>query len=205
MTPLKTILTTALLASNLTAFAAPTTYQPGNYSIDPANSKVGFEVLHLVISTVEGRFGKIDGKITLASDFEKSKVTASAETASVDTGVKDRDDHLRSPEFFDAKKFPQLKLVSNSIKGKPESFQMIADLTIKGITQKVTFDGKYLGTAKDAYGNEKAAFTATAKINRKDFGLTWSKVVEVGPVVGDEILIELKIQSAKVQETQKKN
>src|SRR3989344_2316867 len=99
MTPLKTILTTALLASNLTAFASPTTYQPGNYTVDPAHSKVGFEVPHLVISTVEGRFGKIDGKISLSSDFEKSKVTASAETTSIDTGVKDRDDHLRGADF----------------------------------------------------------------------------------------------------------
>lgn len=176
---------------------AATKPEAGKYNIDPMHSSVGFEVPHLVISTVEGKFKNFSGVLTIDDKFEKSKLTAEADIGSIDTSVKDRDDHLKSPDFFDAAKFPKMTFKSTAISGKPEAFKLTGDLTIKGQTKKATFDGVYKGAAVDGYGNLKAAYTATTKIKRSEYGLTWSKVVEVGPVVGDEVTITLKIQAAK--------
>lgn len=192
------VLSVAILSAT-SALAGSSSYQAGDYQLDPMHSKVGFEVDHLVIATVEGRFNKLEGKINLAADFTKSKANAEIDAASIDTGVADRDKHLRSADFFDVEKFPKLTLKNASFQGKPESFKLVGDLTIHGVTKKVSFDGKYLGSVKDAWGNEKIAFQAKTKINRKDFGLTWSKAVEVGPVVGDEITIDLRVQASKVK------
>lgn len=177
--------------------------EPGVYQIDPAHSKVGFEVPHLVISTVEGSFREFEGSIELGKDFSKSKVNSKISIASIDTGVGQRDDHLKSADFFDAAKHPQMTFKSVSIKGDPNSFKMVGDLTIRGVKKRVTFDGNYLGAVTDGYGQRKVAFQAKTKINRKDFGLTWNNMVEVGPVVGDDVTIELKIQAARpAQNTQ---
>ena len=175
---------------------ADTNYNPGTYQIDPAHSKVGFEIPHLVISSVDGRFQTFEGKVTLDAKFEKSKVNATVEMSSIDTGNPKRDDHLRSPDFFDVAKFKQMKFESKSIVGTPQDFKMTGTLTMKGVTKPVSFDGKYLGTVNDGYGNEKAVFTAEATIKRSDFGLTWNKMVEAGPVVGDSLKIQLRIQAA---------
>lgn len=169
----------------------------GAYDVDVMHSKVGFEIPHLVISTVEGRFTQMSGEVQVAENFSKSSVNASVDMKSVDTAVKDRDDHLRSADFFDVEKHPKMSFKSTAVQGSPEKFKLVGDLTIKGVTKKVSFDAQYLGSAADAYGNVKAAFKATAKINRKDFGLTWSKMVEVGPVVGDEVTLTLNIQAAQ--------
>lgn len=175
----------------------------GDYALDPMHSSVGFEIPHLVVSTVEGKFKVFEGAINVQPDFAKSKLSATVDIGSIDTGTEKRDDHLKSPDFFDAKKFSKMTFVSTAIKGKPESFKLEGDLTIRDQKKKVTFDAKYLGAVKDGYGNEKIAFRATTKINRKDFGLTWNSVVEAGPVVGDEVTIELKIQAAKVKQEMK--
>lgn len=185
----------AFLVAAGAARAVPAPYTAGSYAIDGAHSKVGFEIPHLVISTVEGRFTKFDGTVDLAKPFEKSKVTFSVDAASIDTGTAKRDEHLRSADFFDAAKFPKLTFVATEVKGSPDTFKLAGNLTIKGVTKPVTFDAKYLGTVADGYGNNKAAFQASAKINRKDFGLTWSNVVEAGPVVGDEVTIDLRLQA----------
>lgn len=196
-------MTTRQFASALVLSLAASTafgqakYAPGTYNVDPAHSKVGFEIPHLVISSVEGRFTAFEGSIELGEKFEKSKAKMSIETKSVDTSNGKRDDQLRSADFFDAAKNPKMTFESTAVTGTPDAFKLEGDLTIKGTKKKVTFEGKYLGTVKDGYGNEKAAFTATAKINRKDFGLTWSNMVEAGPVVGDEVTITLKLQAAK--------
>lgn len=195
---MRSLLTSVLLTLAITGTAtAAAKLEAGKYNIDPMHSKVGFEVAHLVISTVEGKFKTFSGVLTVDDKFEKSKLEAEVDISSIDTSVKDRDDHLRSPDFFDAAKYPKMTFKSTSLSGKPESFKLTGDLTMKGITKKVTFNGVYKGTAADAYGNIKAAFTATTKISRKEFGLTWNKAVEVGPVVGDEMTIDLKIQAAK--------
>ncbi len=185
------------LAATSTLAANP--YAAGKYQLDPMHSKVGFEIPHLVISTVEGRFTKYDGTIELAEKFEKSKVSVNVDMTSIDTSVQKRDEHLKSADFFDTAKYPNMKFESSSITGSKENFKLSGDLTIKNITKKVVFDAEYLGSVKDGYGNTKIAFHAKTKINRKDFGLTWNKLVEAGPTVGDEVTIDLKIQAAKVE------
>lgn len=188
-----TLMTCSLIGTTALAQAK---YAAGAYQIDPAHSKVGFEIPHLVISTVEGKFNNFEGKIDLKDKFENSKVGVTADISSIDTGVAKRDDHLKSPDFFDAAKNPKMKFESTGISGTSDNFKLTGNLTIKGVTKKVTFDGKYLGQVKDGYGNEKVAFTAKTKISRKDFGLTWNTMVEAGPVVGDEVTIDLRIQAA---------
>lgn len=181
------------------ALSAPALAQEsGVYQVDPAHSKVGFEIPHLVISTVEGKFKDFSGTIEINDkDFKKSKVTAEVNVQSIDTAVQKRDDHLRSADFFDVAKYPKMSFQSQKITGNKKSFNMTGLLTIKGVTKPVTFKGKFLGTVADGYGNLKAAFEAKTSIQRKDFGLTWNSMVEAGPVVGDEVEISLKIQAAK--------
>jgi polyisoprenoid-binding protein YceI len=172
-------------------------YTPGNYQLDAMHSKVGFEVPHLVISSVEGRFNEYQGDFTLAPKFTDSKLAVSIDSKSIDTAIQKRDDHLRGPDFFDVAKYPKITFKSKRIQGTPESFKVIGDLTMKGVTKEVVLDGKFLGSVKDGYGNLKAAFQANTQVHRKDFGLTWNNMVEAGPAVGDDVTISLKIQGAK--------
>jgi polyisoprenoid-binding protein YceI len=171
-------------------------YEAGKYNIDGMHSKVGFEVTHLVISSVEGVFTKYEGAIQLDKDFSKSKVEVKIDADSISTQVGKRDEHLKSADFFDVAKYPKLTFESTEIKGSPEKFKLIGNLTIKDKTKKVTFDAKYLGLVKDGYGQQKAMFEAKTEISRKEFGLTWNDLVEAGPAVGDKVRINLKIQSA---------
>lgn len=180
-----------------TSAAAQTKYEAASYEIDPMHSKVGFEIPHLVISSVEGRFNKFSGTFVLDNTFNKSSFKASVDVASIDTSEPKRDEHLVSPDFFDAKKFPTMTFESTEVKGTPEAFKITGNLSIHGVTKKVTFDSNFLGQVKDGYGNQKVAFQAKTKINRKDFGLTWSQAVEAGPIVGDQVEISLKIQAGK--------
>lgn len=191
------ILTTFVTLSSVAALAAGKTIPPGTYKIDTAHSKIGFEVPHLVIATVEGRFTQFDGNITIDSKLEKSKANLNVDVATINTDNKDRDDHLRSPDFFDAAKNPKLTFVTKKIVGTADNLKLVGDLTIKGKTKEVTLDVKYLGDVNDPFGNHKVAFNATTKINRKDFGLTWNKAVEAGPVVGDEVTLVIKIEANK--------
>lgn len=179
--------------------AAPVANSAGKYSIDPAHSKVGFEVTHLVIASVEGRFDKFEGDIEIGEKFADSKVSATIDTASIDTANDDRNKHLKSPDFFDAAKYPKMTFKSKKITGTPENFKVTGDLTIKDVTKEVTLDGKFLGTVKDAYGNTRGAFNASGKINRQDYNLKWNKAVEAGPMVGDEVTINLKVEGIKAK------
>lgn len=193
---MKTLILSSLVTlASLSAFAK--NIPAGTYNIDPAHSKLGFEIPHLVISTVEGRFAKFDGSLTVDSKLDKSKANVSIDVTSISTENKDRDDHLKSPDFFDVAKYPKMTFVTKKVIGNGDNLKIVGDLTLKGKTKEVTLDVKYLGDVKDGYGNSKVAFSATGKINRKDFGLTWSSMVEAGPVVGDEVTLVLKIQAAK--------
>lgn len=180
----------------LTMASANSKYEPGKYNVDGMHSKVGFEVAHLVISSVEGAFTKYEGAIQLDKDFKKSKVEMKIDADSINTQVGKRDEHLKSADFFDAGKYPKLSFESTEIKGSPEKFKLIGNLTIKDKTKKVIFEAKYLGQVKDGYGQTKAAFEANTEISRKEFGLLWNDMVEAGPAVGDKVKIQLKIQSA---------
>lgn len=172
-------------------------FEAGTYTIDAAHSKVGFEIPHYALLSVEGKFTKFEGTITLDEKFDKSKVTADVEISSIDTGNSKRDDHLRGPDFFNVAKNPKMTFKSTSITGSPESFKLVGPLTLNGHTETVTFDGRFLGQVVDMNKNLVAAFTAKTKISRKLFGLTWNKIVEATPVVGDEVTIDLKIESGK--------
>lgn len=182
---------------------AATTYQPGKYSVDPAHTRASFIVPHFVISEVEGRFNDIKGEFTLAEPFTDSKVSATIPVISIDTAVKQRDDHLRSKDFFEVAKYPEMKLVTKSISGTPESFKMIAALTIKDVTKDVTFDGKYTGSVKDPWRKQRVALQAAAKINRKDFNINYDDKIDIGPAVGEEIAIRLWTEGVKTEDSKK--
>lgn len=169
----------------------------GKYQIDPSHSKVGFEISHLVVSSVEGRFNTHKGELVVGDKPEKLEVNSEIETASIDTGIADRDKHLRSPDFFDVEKFPKITFKSKKVTGSPEKLKIVGDLTIHGVTKEVTLDGKFKGAVKGMYGEERVAYEANTKIKRKDFGLNWGKLVEAGPVVGDEVTISLKVEATK--------
>jgi polyisoprenoid-binding protein YceI len=181
------------LATNLALAESPA----GEYTIDTAHTKIGFEVAHLVISTVEGRFNKFDGVLTLDKNLSKSKVEAHVQVASVDTTDGERDKHLKSPDFFDAEKFPQMTFVSSAISGTPSKLKVKGKLTIKGVTKDVTFDSKLSNEITDPWGKKRVAISGTAKINRKDFGISFGKVMDAGPIVGDEVILSIKAETIK--------
>ena len=143
MKNLKLVTSGLLLGLGLSA-SAGVKYAPAVYNIDPMHSKAGFEVPHLVISSVEGKFKTFSGKIDLNKDFSKTNVEAILEAQSIDTGVEKRDEHLKSADFFNASQFPQIVFKSTKVEGRPEKFKLIGDLTIRGVTKKVTLDSKYL-------------------------------------------------------------
>jgi len=169
--------------------------------IDPMHSEVQFKVKHLVISTVTGFFKSFEGSMeTDGDDFEDAKISFAIDIDSIDTNQSQRDGHLKSPEFFDAEKYPQITFSSTSFKatGEDDEYKLTGDLTIKGVTKPVTLDAEFGGTADDFYGNTKAGFEVTGKINRKDFGLAWDGVTEAGSiVVGEDIKLIINVQFAK--------
>ncbi len=165
---------------------------------DQAHSSAHFKVRHMMITNVSGDFTGVDAKIDLnAADITKSKVEASLDAKSIDTNNGKRDEHLRGPDFFDVQKFPLIKFTSKTVaKSGKDQLKVIGDLTVHGITKSVTLDVAGPTAAfKDPWGNMKRGLSATTKINRKDFGLTWNKALEAGGVVvGDEVKIELELE-----------
>jgi polyisoprenoid-binding protein YceI len=170
------------------------------WTIDPAHSEIQFKVKHLVISTVTGQFNSFEGSVLSASeDFNGMEAEFSAEVASISTNQADRDNHLKSPDFFDAANHPKLTFKSTGFKKKDETtFVLTGDMTIRGTTKSIALDVDFGGTIKDPWGNLKAGFEITGKINRKDFGLQWSAVTETGGlVVADEVKLQLNVELAK--------
>jgi polyisoprenoid-binding protein YceI len=168
--------------------------------IDPMHSEVQFKVKHLVISTVTGFFKSFEGDLeTENEDFSHAKINFSIDIDSVDTNQSQRDEHLKSADFFDAATYPHIKFSSTSFKKLDEDdYEMTGNLTIKDVTKPVTLDVEFGGSAADFYGNTKAGFEITGKINRKDFGLTWNGVTEAGSiVVGEDIKLQINAQLAK--------
>jgi polyisoprenoid-binding protein YceI len=168
--------------------------------IDPTHSEIQFKVKHLMITTVTGSFGKIDATAeTESDDFNNASVNFTAATASVSTGNDQRDGHLKSDEFFSSEKFPEMRFTSSQFAKKSEgNFLLEGNLTIKDITKPVTLNVEFGGIAKDPYGNTKAGFTLSGKINRKDFGLTWNVPTEAGGLlVSEEVKLLSEIQLVK--------
>ena len=171
------------------------------WNIDPAHSVAEFKVKHMMISNVKGRFSKLSGALIFdESDLAKSRVEVSIAAASVHTGEDQRDAHLKSADFFDVEKFPSLTFKSNGISiVRDGELSVEGDLTIHGVTRKVSFavEGP-TPPSKDPWGNTRVAISASTKINRKDFGLTWNAALETGGIlVGEEVTITLDNQFVK--------
>jgi polyisoprenoid-binding protein YceI len=167
------------------------------WNIDPAHSNVEFAVRHLMITTVKGRFTDVRGTVsTTDSDPARGDIDVTIGTVSIDTREAQRDTHLRSADFFDVDKFPEIRFRSRRI--EPVSgdwYKVVGDLTIRDVTREVTLDTVAEGHGKDPWGGERAGYSATTKINRSAFGLTWNQLLEAGGVaVGDEIKISLDIE-----------
>lgn len=168
------------------------------WSIDAMHSEIGFKVKHLVISTVSGKFKTFEGTIdTEGEGFNNAKISFSADIDSVDTGVADRDGHLKSPDFFDATNFPKLSFVSTSfLNTGGDDYELKGNITLKGVTKPISLKVEHGGTGANAYGQTVAGFEITGKINRKDFGLNWSAVTEAGGiVVSDDVKLQITIEA----------
>jgi len=174
------------------------------WNIDTVHSGINFTIRHMVVSKVRGRFTRFGGTLTLdEADLTRSKVEATIDAASIDTGTAQRDDHLRSPDFFDAERFPELRFRSTRIDRNGERYRVTGDLTIRDVTREVVLDVEYGGRARDPWGNERAGFIASTSLNRKDFGLGWNQVLEAGGVlVGDRVDIELELQGVRAAAAQ---
>ena len=170
------------------------------WAIDPTHSEVGFRIKHLVISTVKGKFETFEGSVETEEDqWEEANIEFSAKIDSINTGTKDRDAHLKSDDFFNAESFPELKFKSTSLRKIAEGkFELTGDLTIRDITKPIKLNVEYGGTVVDPYGNTKAGFEVSGKINRKEFGLKWDAVTEAGSiVVSDDVQLDLNVQLIK--------
>jgi polyisoprenoid-binding protein YceI len=165
------------------------------WAIDPTHSEVSFKVKHMMISTVTGHFESFDARVEAADDtFQNANVEVSVDIDSINTKNADRDAHLKSDDFFNAEQFPQMTFRSKSFDGE----NLTGDLTIRDITKEVSLDVDFNGVAVDPYGQTKAGFELTGKINRKDFGLKWSAVTEAGNVVvSDTVKLVIDVQFVK--------
>ena len=170
------------------------------WEIDSSHSGIHFSVRHMVVAKVRGQFARWSGTI-LAEDGDLARATANViiDASSIDTGVADRDAHLKSPDFFDVTTYPELTFKSTGVeKQSAETLRVTGELTIRGVTREVVLEVEYAGRTKDPWGNERAGFTAKTAVDRKDFGLTWNQVLEAGGVmVGDRVTIELEVEAVK--------
>jgi polyisoprenoid-binding protein YceI len=176
------------------------TQERTKWSIDQSHSKIGFKVKHLMISNVLGNFREFEGQITTyGNDFSTAAISVSLNSASVDTEIADRDTHLKSADFFDAVNFPKITFESENVKGKEdEIFELTGTLDIKGVKKQVVLSVEFGGLMTDPWGNVKAGFSVTGKINRKDWGLNWNATLEAGGVlVSEEVKINCDIELVK--------
>ena len=176
------------------------TAQKTKWTLDPAHSEIGFKVKHMMITNVSGSFGKFDAHVeTAGDDFTTAKIEFTADIDSITTSNTDRDTHLKSADFFDAANHAQLKFISTKVERKDDDHYAVhGDLSIRGTSKPVKFDAEFGGVGKDPYGNEKAGFTISGKINRTDYKLNWNVALEAGGVlVSDEVRIYAEIQLIK--------
>ena len=170
------------------------------WTIDTAHSEIGFKIKHLVISNVSGKFTSFEGKLEgEPGDLKNAKISFTADVDSIHTGSEQRDGHLKSADFFDTVKYPKLTFVSTKIEQKDgNDYKVTGDLTLKGISKPVTLNVEFGGIQNNFYGQTVAGFEITGKINRHDFGLTWSAVTEAGGiVVSDEVKLAINTELVK--------
>ena len=188
---------------SILVIAFPLIVSAATWNIDPEHTNVGFKVKHLMVTNVKGLFEKFTGTVDLnEKDITKSKVDVSIDTKSINTNVVKRDEHLRSADFLDVAKYPAMTFTSKKVaKAGKGKLKVTGDLTLHGVTKEVVLDVEGPSAeSKDPWGNIRKGASATARINRKDFGLNWNKALETGGfVVGDDVLISLEIEMIKVQ------
>lgn len=175
------------------------------WQIDSAHSGIHFAVRHLVIAKVRGHFSRWSGSVSVPDgDVSRAVVDVTIDTSSIDTGVADRDAHLRSADFLDVATFPEMTFrASRTEPVSTDRFRLVGELTLRGVTREVVLDVESAGQTQDPWGNLRAGFAARTSIDRKAFGLTWNQVLEAGGVmVGDRIDIEIEIEAVRQSATQ---
>lgn len=190
---MKKVLTAALLAAMCSGVYA------ASYELDASHSSIGFGVKHMVVSTTKGQFTDYTGGFAFEAGVPSSlKASAVIKVASVDTGNADRDEHLRGADFFDAGKFPEITFESTGAESVGEEIVLTGQLTIKGVTKEIKIPLTVNGPIADPWGNVRVGFEGKAKINRKDYGLTWSKAMDNGGlVVGDDVILDIVIEGTQ--------
>lgn len=176
---------------------------PSTWKIDPSHSLVEFSVKHMMIATVKGRFGQIEGEVTVDSaNLTQAAFNLTVDISSIDTRDPGRDTHLRSADFFDVDQYPTVSFRSRAVtKRDDDELTLVGDLTIHGVTRETEFELTYEGQAKDPWGNERVGFSARTTINRKEFGLTWNAALETGGVlVGENVKIEVHLEGIRQAE-----
>ncbi len=183
-------------------FDAPTTAVEdisGDYTIDAAHTRLGFSARHAMVTTVRGQFQDFTGTAHIdAANPAASSVALTIQTASIDTGVADRDGHLKSGDFFDVETYPTITFTSTEVKRDGSDWAVTGDLTIKDVTKPVTIEFEHTGSARDPFGNLRVGFEGETTINRKDWGLTWNAALETGGVlVSEKIKLEFDVSAIR--------
>ncbi len=191
------LLQSLALVSSL--IALPALAEPSEWTIDASHSRFGFSAPHMVVSEVDGEFQKATGKVLLdESDLTKSTVELTIEVSSINTNNADRDKHLKSGDFFDVDKHPQITFKSTKIKKAGKAFKVSGDLTIRGVTKPVTLDVELSNPIADPWGKQVRAVKVRGKINRQDFGVAWNKTLDKGGLlVGDQVTLNIKLELNK--------
>ena len=172
---------------------------PGTYAIDITHSAVEFVVRHLGLAKVRGRFGAFEGAIEVADRPEESTVTVDVDVASIDTHDPNRDEHLRTNQFFDVPNHPTMSYRSTKVSGSGTDWTLEGDLTLRGVTKPVTLDVTFEGAGADPWGGQRIAFSASGEIDREEWGMTWNQALETGGfVIGKKVKLELEIEAVKV-------
>lgn len=174
----------------------------GTWKVDPAHSAVEFQVRHMMIATVRGRFAEFEGTIEARPDIADSRAYGSVRVSSIDTNQPDRDAHLRSPDFFDAERFPEIRFESTQIEPLGGArFRVRGDLTMRDVTREVELEATVHGADRDPWGNDRVGVSWRGTIDRTDFGLRWQQVLETGGfLVGDEVKVIVDISAVKAPE-----
>lgn len=191
-------MTTTGFTRNVQGLEAPV---PGTYTIDPAHTSVSFQVQHMAISKVRGSFTDVGGTITVGESGDDSAAQVTIQAASIDTAQEQRDQHLRTADFLDTENYPTLEFASTGIEPSGDGLKVYGNLTIAGTTRPVTLDVAFEGAGPDALGdpqNPRIGFSASTRVNREDFGLTWNQALETGGwVVGKEVKVELDVEAVR--------
>ncbi len=190
-----------VIASVLGCFPLGADAETARWDIDPDHSIIEFRVAHMVVSKTSGRFLNYRGFVELDTDAKTWKaIEATINAESINTNHEKRDTHLRSADFLDVKQFPTITYKMKTYQKEGDTYKVVGNLTLRGVTKEVTLIGTFNGVAKDPWGNTRAGFTADGTLNRKDFGMIWNKALDTGGlVVGDEVQIHLDIECIKAK------